>query len=171
MTSPSGPASGWYPDPQGPPGQERWWDSTAGHWGEFIRARPEPTTGQRVDPWKLTAAAGCVGMLLSPFSPWATALGGIVSRSGFDLVALDAWVMLALAAGCALIVYRWNTDGTPRDLSLLLTAGAVFGLAIFHYVDIVENHEGLAVGWGLYLGVLGSGAVVAVAGLGLLKQR
>jgi hypothetical protein len=31
----NGPASGWYPDPNGPPGQQRWWNGEA--WGEQTR--------------------------------------------------------------------------------------------------------------------------------------
>lgn len=172
------PPGDWYPDPQGPPGQQRWWDGTA--WTEHTRqggarpATPETSATSRatsIQGWQFAALAGCAAMLIGPFGPWASALGGIVSRNGLDLVAEDAWLMIALAAGCGFLTYNWIKSGEPRDLTLSLSAAGVGGLAIYHYVDLVQNHDGLTVGWGLYASMIGAGLVIVTGVLGLTNQR
>jgi hypothetical protein len=110
-------------------------------------------------------------MLVGPFAPWATALGGVLSRSGVDLVDTDAWVMLAFGIGCTLIVFQWITSGKTHDLTLLLTAGAVAGLAGWHIADIANHHTELGIGWGLYVNVIGATAVALVGFLGLFNSR
>jgi hypothetical protein len=63
--------SGWYPDPKGPPGQERWWDGDTGDWGEQTRqattAQAPPRRGFRVGgsrrSWVLLAVAGIAAAL------------------------------------------------------------------------------------------------------------
>lgn len=168
-TDPSTPPSGWYADPQGPPGQQRWWDSSSGTWGEITRAGGDASTS--VDPWLLTAAAGCLAMLIGPFGPWVTALGGVVSRSGLDATGEDGWIMVALAVGCAFLVYQWYSIAKTRPGTLLLTAAAAGALGVYHYIDIVQNHSELGVGWGLYLSMAGAVAVVVTAGERALKRR
>jgi hypothetical protein len=66
-------------------------------------------------------------MLVGPFAPWATALGGVLSRSGVDLVDVDAWIMFAFGIGCTLLVFQWISSGRTSDLVLMLIAGAVAG--------------------------------------------
>lgn len=174
MTDPSsGPPSGWYPDPQGPPGQERWWDSSGGKWAEFTRNGPphQRASGRPVDTGLLVAAAGAAALLLGPFGPWVTALGGIVSRSGVDATDLDAWAIVALAIGCGILVYQWYASGDLKELTLMLSAGGAGGLAVYHYIDIVQNHDELGVGWGLYLSIAGAGVLVITGALAVAGRR
>lgn len=110
-------------------------------------------------------------MLIGPFGPWITALGGVLSRSGVDAVQEDAWAIVALAAGCAFLVVRWHTSGSVNALTLLLTAGLAGGDGVYHYLDVAQNHAELGVGWGLYLTIAGAAAVVLTAGQRLLDRR
>ena len=56
------PPGGWYPDPTGPPGLQRWWDGTA--WTDQTQVAmaplpsPRPNSGHR---WSATAAASAAG--------------------------------------------------------------------------------------------------------------
>lgn len=180
MTAPAGgPPQGWYPDPQGPPGQQRWWDGSL--WTEHVRAaghavhappaESSATSHLTIDSWRFIAGVGCLAMLLSPFGPWASALGGLVSRNGFDLVSEDALIMLAFAIGCSALTVQWILSNEARDLGMTLTAAAVGGLGLYHYLDLQNNHSELAVGWGIYFALAGAGTVILVGFLGLIRQR
>src|SRR4051794_35133513 len=68
MNAPSQPPSGWFPDPQGPPGQQRWWDGST--WTEHIRqggtapAQPTPAAARRGTRWWAWAALGVVVLVV-----------------------------------------------------------------------------------------------------------
>lgn len=75
MTTPAGPPQGWYADPNGPTGQQRWWDGEK--WTEHMQAPARPAEPVVVAPVQ-RKTSGCA---------WAT------------LIAIGVIVVIAIASG------------------------------------------------------------------------
>jgi hypothetical protein len=111
--------------------------------------------------WLYVTACGL--MIVGAFGPWATALGGLVKRSGVD--GGDGWI---LVIGAAVAVALLVTGATKRKMIAAAVVGALCSVvAIYDLTDakkIVDDAEGLVdVGWGLYLSVAASVAVAVQA--------
>jgi hypothetical protein len=98
----------------------------------------------------------CGAMVIGAFGPWATVLGGLVSRSGVD--GGDGWF---LVAGAAIAITLLLTGATRGKMISAVVVGVICSIvAIYDLSDakkIVDDAAGLVdVGWGLYLSTIAS---------------
>lgn len=119
---------------------------------------------------RIMLVVGGAFLALGTFMPWITItapLAGDVSRSGVDLVDIDAIIMVVAGVGAGLVGFANHRRLGARALVVLLgLAGG--GLAAFHInqmnqrVQLVNaDTPGLAsVGFGLYVCALGAGLVI-----------
>jgi hypothetical protein len=172
MTAPSTPPAGWYADPSAP-SQQRWWDGE--RWTEHARQAPvavpgpdaastAPAVRRRIHPVAWVAGGAAAAIAIGSIGPWASAFGGIVSRSGTD-GGSDGTITLVLgvAAGLALIASQTKPSAGYALLAAVLgLVCAVIGVADIN--DVSGRGSGVEVAWGLVLMTLGSVAVVLSAG-------
>jgi hypothetical protein len=100
--------------------------------------------------------AACGAMVIGAFGPWATVLGGLVSRSGVD--GGDGWF---LVGGAAIAIALLLTGASRKKMIWAVVVGVICTIvAIVDLSDakkIVDGAEGLVdVGWGLYLSLIAS---------------
>ena len=100
-----------------------------------------------------------VGLLL----PWATldAFGQSTSVSGLDTDDGKLMLVLAIALIGVTVVYM-RTSATWAAILSILVALAALGLTLFEIQDVSGSFEGISVGAGLWVDLIGS--VLAVAG-------
>jgi hypothetical protein len=70
---------GWYPDPNGPPGQQRWWDGT--RWTEHLQPAPGagPTPGAAPQPTRSGSSNTLVVVLIVLGALAVLGIGGCVA--------------------------------------------------------------------------------------------
>lgn len=106
---------------------------------------------------------GAVALFVGLLLPWATldAFGASSSVTGLDTD--DGKLMLALAIGLigVTVVYMRTSATWAAILSILVALGAL-GLTLFEISDVSGSFEGISVGSGLWVDLIGS--VLAVAG-------
>jgi hypothetical protein len=124
-----------------------------------------PKTGIAVGA--VVASVGAFGLLVGSFLPWATTLGGLVTRSGLD--GGDGWFTVGLAAAIAGVA-SFALRGMAKQwigATLILAAGAAGAIAGVEFSD-VHGRVGLSYGSGLDLIVI---STVAIAVGGVLEWR
>lgn len=152
---PSAPA-GWYRTSET---AEGWWDGA--RWTGHSRPVSAPSARRTFWPGWVLMTAGAASVIGS-FMPWATALGGMLSKSGTQ--GGDGYFSLILGLIIGGIGVAIGTgSGGHRAATCSLIASLVLGaLGIFEVADI--NHLGsgaLSIGSGLVLII--TAAVVGVA--------
>jgi hypothetical protein len=150
--------AGWYPTG---PNQETYWD---GHtWTPYRRTPPESVM-EPILGWVL-AAFGLV-MVIASFMPWASGLGGLVTKSGID--GGDGWISLViglaiLAVGIAVGLKQGLVWAPIVGTLLGLVAG---GLAVFEINDVSGRAEGVDIGYGLWIMAIAALGAIVVAACG-----
>lgn len=144
---------GWYPTPRG----MRYWDG-------YRWVQPVDPNADKIAPpgagWVLVAAGGLV--VVASFLPWASALGGLISKSGIDagdgLFSVLAGVLMA-GPGIAIGV---RSGLLPFSVCGVIASVGAGVLGIYEVADV--RSKSLDVGAGLWLLVLAA-AAGAVASL------
>jgi hypothetical protein len=151
--------AGWYPDAHG---TIRYWDGYA--WTHNV-ASPQPPSSAAKTPAFWCAIAAAALMILGSLGPWGTALR-VVDVSGTD--GGDGWLVIGAALVAVVVLFA-----SPRDAGPVVALIAGIGGEIVGFVDLadVESRGALVTaGWGLYVVLLSSAALV-IAGLVLIVQR
>jgi len=154
---------GWYPTPQGP----RFWDGR-----QWLAPPPNPHAELVTSPvlgWIIVAGGAVVA--IGSFMPWASALGGLVSKSGID--GGDGWITLLLGLGVVgLGIAIGCKQGTlPLPIITAVLGLAATALAAFEVSDVHDRQ--LDTGAGLWI-ILIAGLLVlgsSVAGAFVRERR
>lgn len=151
---------GWYPDPVNP-AILRYWDG----WQWTPAARPRVVRTERVSNpvlgWIIAGSSALIA--IGSFLPWATALGGLISKAGTD-GGSDGWVTLVIGlCGLGIGIAIGAGQGLIWAPILTLLLGIAAGAVGAADVNDISNRAGLAVGPGLVIILLASVAVVALS--------
>lgn len=162
------PAPGWYPTPYG----MQYFDGY-----QWLPPQPPLHPGPQQLAYRDRVAAPLTGWLLlasgaiiavGSFMPWATALGGVLSKSGID--GGDGWitVILGLAA-----VGLGLAAGMRKGLLPLMIIGALCSigsaaLAVYEMHDV--HSRALTIGSGLVIILIAAGAGFVVSLVGTFAR-
>ncbi|HRC62001.1 MAG: hypothetical protein K1X87_00215 [Dehalococcoidia bacterium] len=120
------------------------------------------------EPVQWGTLAGLLLMVIGVFGPWATVsikvLGISASTNGMDHKG-DIVFIIALAAAAAIVAYAFlNVRIEERMLMWGLVAAALIIdlLVLLDFLDIMGT-DGVGIGWGLWLTVVGAAAFTAGA--------
>jgi hypothetical protein len=153
-------APGWYPHPAG---GMAYFDGR--QWVQQS-VTPKRVVTHVAIGWVLLAAGAVV--TIGSFLPWATALGGLISKAGTD-GGSDGWFTVVLGLAIAAVGL---TIGLGQGLLWAPIVGAVLallaaGVCVADINDVSSRGPGVAVGSGLLLCAVGAaaGLITALAGL------
>jgi len=149
-------APGWYPTPEGP----RYWDGY-----RWAPPPPKPFTELVTTPllgWLMSGAGALV--FVGSFMDWASAFGGLVSKTGVD--GGDGWITVLLGAGMiGLGIAIGRKQGLlPLTMIVAVLSACAGALAVYEVSD-VHKHS-LDVGPGLWVIIVGAlaGFCLGIAG-------
>jgi hypothetical protein len=127
--------------------------------GSLGSLRTAPTTY-----WVALAAAAAV--VIGSFGTWATALGGLLSKSGTEG---DGVLTLVLAVVALLGLWAfWREPRRWAAVGVLVLGVLIFAIGIYDLVDI-ENTADVSAGWGLYL-VVAASAILGPVSFDLTRR-
>ena len=127
--------------------------------GSLGSLRTAPTTY-----WAALAAAAAV--VIGSFGTWATALGGLLSKSGTEG---DGVLTLVLAVVALLGLWAfWRKPRRWAAVGVLVLGVLIFAIGIYDLVD-VESTANVSAGWGLYL-VVAASAILGPVSFDLARR-
>lgn len=118
----------------------------------------------------MVAVGGTIAMLIGPFGPWATAFGGVLSRSGVSGDSVDGWIIFVIGLAAALLVYRSYSTGKTNEVVLILLGIVGAGVGLIDLQDVASRGSGVDVGWGLLLCIAGGVAVALSTAIGIRRS-
>lgn len=105
------------------------------------------------------AGVGVLLCVIGALMPWATALGGALSKTGIEgdgLITLIA----ALAVGGLMLSWVYGAQSRTKLVIAVLLALGITGIAVIDAIDVVERE--LTIGSGLYATLIGG--LISVVG-------
>lgn len=102
--------------------------------------------------------AGGLAVLIGSFLPWATAFGGLAEKRG-----TEGDGVITLVCGIAMLVlgYLWyRSDSRNWKIAYIVAAALAAVVAVIDVID-VGGTDGVSIGYGLWIVLIGSVAGVA----------